>query len=83
MALFHIYGLMPILDREALFRVGVFFFLNGIATVSEAIVWGKKKHLLKTVLAWIFETSLATWTASGVNIPNGLSKILWRELCDA
>jgi hypothetical protein len=46
-------------------------------------VWGKKKHLLKTVLAWIFETSLATWTASGVNIPNGLSKILWRELCDA
>jgi hypothetical protein len=82
MALFHIYGLMPILDREALFRVGVFFFLNGIATVSEAIVWGKKKHLLKTVLAWIFETSLATWTASGVNIPNGLSKIPWRELCD-
>src|SRR6202012_3266327 len=40
MAMFHIYGLMPILNREALFRVGVFFFVNGIATVSEASVWG-------------------------------------------
>lgn len=44
MAIFHIYALSPILDREALVRIGVFFMLNGVATVSEAAFWGHKKH---------------------------------------
>jgi hypothetical protein len=83
MAVFHIYALYPILSHEALVRIGVFFFLNGVATVSEAAIWGHKKHWLKTTLAWIFETTLASWAASGMNIPNGLSRILWREICDS
>lgn len=82
MAVFHMYALAPILDREALYRIGLFFFVNGIATVAEAAVWGKRRHWLKAVLAWVFETAIATWTASGVNFPNGLSKIPWREMCD-
>ncbi len=83
MALFHMYALYPILDREALFRIGAFFFLNGIATISEAAIWGHKRHWMKAALAWGFETALASWTAAGLNIPNGLSKIRWKELCDA
>ncbi|CZR50772.1 uncharacterized protein PAC_00646 [Phialocephala subalpina] len=83
MGLFHIYALYPILDHEALIRIGTFFFLNGIATVSEAAIWGHKKHWIKAGLAWIFQTSLATWAAAGLNIPNGLSRIRWREICDA
>lgn len=83
MAVFHIYALYPILYREGLFRIGAFFFLNGIATVSEAAIWGHKKHWLKTALAWIFQTSMASWTAAGLNIPNGLSRIRWSEVCDA
>jgi hypothetical protein len=81
MALFHMYALAPILTRSALIRIGMFFFLNGIATVTEAAIWGHKKHWLKTVLAWAFETSISSWTAAGMNIPNGLSKIPWREIC--
>ncbi|KAF4635186.1 hypothetical protein G7Y89_g2916 [Cudoniella acicularis] len=71
MALFHMYALSPILDEKALIRIGAFFLLNGIATVSEAMVWGKEKYVMKTVIAWVFETALASWTASGMNIPNG------------
>lgn len=120
MAIFHIYALSPILNREGLIRIGVFFMLNGIATVSEAAIWGHKNHCKcfglvlfvsgpscettsqfslnnlhrvitkfphhagsKAAMAWICETILATWTASGLNIPNGLSRVPWRELCDA
>jgi len=83
MAIFHIYALYPILDREALFRIGLFFFLNGIGTVSEAAIWGHKKHWSKMALAWVFQTTLASWTAAGLNIPNGLSRIRWSEICGA
>lgn len=83
MAVFHMYAMYPILTDEALFRIGVFFFLNGIGTVCEGAIWGKKRHWVKAVLAWVFETTLASWTAGGMNIPNGLSRIPWRELCDA
>jgi hypothetical protein len=83
MAIFHIYALAPILDRKALLHIGLFFLLNGIGTVSEAAIWGHKKHWIKTALAWVFETTLATWAASGMNIPNGLSKIPWQGICNA
>jgi hypothetical protein len=83
MALFHMYALAPILTRSALIRIGLFFLFNGIATVTEAAIWGHKRHWLKTGLAWAFETSISTWTAAGINIPNGLSKIPWREICNS
>ncbi|KAH6675664.1 hypothetical protein B0J14DRAFT_477811 [Halenospora varia] len=82
MAVFHIYALSPLFGDEALTRVGIFFLVNGIATVAEALVWGRQKHWLKTAMAWAFETALATWTAHGLNIPNGLSKIPWAEVCN-
>lgn len=81
MAIFHVYALLPILTHEALIRIAVFFMLNGVATVSEAAIWGHKRHWVKAVLAWGFETGLATWTANGIDFPNGLSKIPWREIC--
>jgi hypothetical protein len=83
MAIFHMYAMAPILTRSGLIRIGVFFFSNGTATVVEAALWRKKKHWLRAGLAWAFETSLASWTASGMNIPNGLSKIPWREICNS
>lgn len=81
MGLFHVYAIAPIIDREALVRIGLFFVLNGIATVFEAMIWGRKRHWMKAVLAWIFETVLASWTASALNLPSGLSKITWAEVC--
>lgn len=81
MAIFHIYALAPILPRDSLVRIGLFFFLNGVATVGEAAVWKHKKHWLKTAMAWVFEVGIATWTAQASHIPNGLSKIPWRDMC--
>lgn len=81
MAAFHMYALAAILPPRSLVRIGLFFVLNGVGTVTEAMIWGKRKHWLKTVLAWTFETLLATWTAQAAHIPNGLSKIPWRDMC--
>lgn len=81
MAVFHMYVLAPILPMSSLLRIGAFFLLNGVGTVAETMVWGTRRHWLKAVLAWTFETALATWTAEGVHIPNGLSKIPWKEMC--
>jgi hypothetical protein len=83
MAAFHVYALSPIIDTAGLQRIGMFFCLNGIATVAEALVWGHRKHWLKTALAWAFEVTVASWAAEASSIPNGLSRIPWRELCDA
>jgi hypothetical protein len=83
MSVFHMYALQPILDQEGLVRVGMFFFLNGVATVLETMVWGSKKHWQKTLMAWIFETCIATWAISGMRIPHGLWNIHWDEICDA
>ena len=82
MGLFHVYSFQPILRKEGLIRMGLFFFLNGVGSVVEAVIWGNKKHWLKALLAWVFETCLATWAASGMSIPHGLSKIPWEEICD-
>jgi hypothetical protein len=82
MAIFHVYALTPIMDSAGLQRIGLFFFLNGVATVAEALVWGHKKHWFKTLMAWVFEVVVASWTAEAARIPNGLSKIPWREMCD-
>lgn len=82
MAIFHVYALSPIMDTAGLQRVGIFFLMNGVATVSEALIWGHRKHWLKTALAWGFELALSSWTAEAASIPNGLSRIRWMELCD-
>lgn len=83
MAVFHVYALSPIMDPACLQRIGIFFTLNGIAVVAEALIWGHRKHWLKTALAWAFEVAIAGWTAEAARIPNGLSRIPWGELCDA
>jgi hypothetical protein len=83
MGVFHMYALAPIMSNKGLQRVGVFFFMNGLGTVAEAIVWGHRKHWLKATLAWIFGVLVSSWTAEAARIPNGLSKITWREVCDA
>jgi len=81
MAIFHMYAMTPILPRDSLERIGWFFFLNGVGTVVEAAIWGRRKHVVKTVLAWLFETCVATWAAQGARIPHGLDKLPWEGMC--
>jgi len=81
MAIFHVGVLSPLLPTDGLLRIGLFFLLNGVGTVVEAVIWGKRKHWLKAALAWTFELLLATWTAQAAHIPNGFSQIPWRNIC--
>ncbi|TGO91519.1 hypothetical protein BPOR_0025g00130 [Botrytis porri] len=82
MAAFHVYALAPMLTDKALFRIGMFFVLNGFATVGEAMVWGRKDNWVKTGLAWVTEMSLAAWTADALGIPRGVHGIKWRDICE-
>lgn len=81
MAVFHVYGLWPLLPGPALLRIGAFFILNGVGTVVEEAIWGRRVHWVKTVLAWAYEFAVASWTAEGLNIPEGLAGIDLMALC--
>lgn len=81
MAMFHVYGLWPLLPGPALLRIGAFFVLNGVGTVVEEAIWGRRVHWVKTVLAWAYELAVASWTAEGLNIPEGLVGIDFMALC--
>lgn len=80
MAVFHVYLLYPILPSHSLFRIGMFFVINGVATICEAAIWGRKRHWLKAVMAWTFETYLASWAVETAQIPNGVHNIPWRSM---
>jgi hypothetical protein len=81
MGIFHVYGLWPLLSAPALARIGAFFVLNGVGTVVEEAIWGSRVHWVKTALAWTFELAVASWTAEGLNIPEGLAGIDWMAIC--
>ncbi|KAI9825261.1 MAG: hypothetical protein M1832_001295 [Thelocarpon impressellum] len=81
MAAFHVYALEPLLPRRSTVRIGLFFLLNGVGTVVEGAIWGRRRHWAKTALAWVFEIWLASWTAEVAHIPKGLGKIAWHEIC--
>ncbi|KAK2759020.1 hypothetical protein FQN54_003119 [Arachnomyces sp. PD_36] len=81
MAMFHVYGLWPLLSGPALLRIGAFFVLNGVGTVVEEAIWGRRTHWVKTVLAWTYELAVASWTAEGLDIPEGLAGVDLTALC--
>ncbi|KAF3910007.1 hypothetical protein AA313_de0202320 [Arthrobotrys entomopaga] len=63
MGIFHGYtGWSVMRDiAEGWTKVIGFFMINGIATVFEDLIWGRKKSWLRTALAWVFEIALASW----------------------
>ncbi|KAI6249916.1 hypothetical protein HI914_01645 [Erysiphe necator] len=79
MAIFHMFCVYPVLNSKAVNRIGLFFFINGVATLAEAVMWGKKRHWAKAVLAWTFEIIIATWVASSLDVPSNTLSILWNE----
>lgn len=81
MGIFHVYALTPLLHYGGLVRVTIFFLLNGVGTVVEGAIWGRRTHWAKTLLAWLFELMLASWTVEGMRVPKGLNSIQWRDLC--
>ena len=82
MAVFHMYTLQPVLPAGNIWRIGAFFVLNGVATMVEGAIWGRKRHWVKAVLAWGFELGLATWTVQTAHIPKGLGQIPWLDMCE-
>ncbi|ORY09427.1 hypothetical protein BCR34DRAFT_487338 [Clohesyomyces aquaticus] len=81
MAAFHVYALAPLLSDEGRRRIAVFFVANGIATVTETAVWGKKRHWARALLGWGFELALASWTVQAVEVAEGVLGNDWRGLC--
>ncbi|PVI08174.1 hypothetical protein DM02DRAFT_648235 [Periconia macrospinosa] len=83
MALFHMYGMSPILSAEGRRRVGIFFVANGVCTVVETAVWGRRRDWRRAVLAWGIELGLASWTIVECEVADGLLNADWRGLCRA
>lgn len=81
MSVFHMYAIAPLLTDEGIRRMGLFFVVNGVLTVAEAIVWDKKKHWLRTIMAWIAELTIASWTVKAFELPDGIWRADWKGLC--
>ncbi|KAJ6261009.1 hypothetical protein Dda_3674 [Drechslerella dactyloides] len=76
MGVFHAYIGWAVM-RDSVYGWGVvvgFFVMNGIATVLESVLWGRRRSWVRAVLAWGFEIALASWAMSGVEFP----RELWR-----
>lgn len=82
MGLFHVAGLLPVLSTEALKRIMGFFILNGLGTIAEALVWGRKRNWVRASLAWAFQAVVAGWAAETAGLPRGLHGVKWGELCN-
>ncbi|KKZ62999.1 hypothetical protein EMCG_02711 [[Emmonsia] crescens] len=82
MGFFHVYGLNPLLPFDALARIYAFFLLNGVGAVIEDAIWGRETHWGKTILAWVFELAIASWTVEGLSVPQGLKNVRWASICD-
>ncbi|KAF2806890.1 uncharacterized protein BDZ99DRAFT_448507 [Mytilinidion resinicola] len=81
MAIFHMYTLAPLLSQEGVKRIGLFFVVNGIVTVIEVAVWGKKRHWVRAALSWIGELVIASWVVMAVPFAEGLMNLDWRGIC--
>ncbi|KAF1997501.1 hypothetical protein P154DRAFT_496914 [Amniculicola lignicola CBS 123094] len=81
MAVFHMYTLAPLLSAEGTKRVGVFFVANGVGTVGERVVWGKRRGLGRAVATWGFELVVASWVVAEVEVAEGMLRGDWRGLC--
>ncbi|KLJ10171.1 hypothetical protein EMPG_14437 [Blastomyces silverae] len=82
MGFFHVYALKPLLPVDALARIYTFFLLNGVGAVIEDAIWGRETHWGKTILAWVFELAIASWTVEGLSVPRGLKNIQWASICN-
>ncbi|KAI5296657.1 hypothetical protein KEM52_003476 [Ascosphaera acerosa] len=81
MGAFHIAPLMPLFPWRVLLRIAVFFLLNGFGAVAELLVWGRREHPLKAVLAWVFEMLVAGWAVQTMDLPQGVQQIVWTNAC--
>ncbi|KAF2799135.1 hypothetical protein K505DRAFT_321387 [Melanomma pulvis-pyrius CBS 109.77] len=81
MAAFHVYALAPLLSLEGRKRIGVFFVGNGVLTVLESVVWGRRRHWLRAGMAWGVELALASWTVGAAEVADGVLAVDWRALC--
>ncbi|PGH09635.1 hypothetical protein AJ80_07664 [Polytolypa hystricis UAMH7299] len=82
MGAFHVYAMTPLLPEQALWRIFAFFVMNGIGTVIEDAIWKRHTHWGKTILAWVFELAIASWTVEGLEIPKGLGEVRVSDVCN-
>lgn len=81
MAAFHAEIMSPILSAEGKLRIALFFVFNGVITVIESAIWGKKRDWRRALMAWILELALASWAVETAQVADGLLNADWRALC--
>lgn len=81
MAIFHVWALAPYVKPEGLVRVAVFFFANGVGSILDYWLWGKKITPERVIINWAYEIFWSQWTVAKCDIPDGLMAIDFRNLC--
>jgi len=81
MALFHVWALSPYVEPVGLSRVAVFFMANGAGSVADYWVWERQNTWTRVVVNWAFEIFLAQYTVAKFDIPDGLLRIDYRNIC--
>ena len=81
MAVFHVWALAPYVPPEGLWRVAVFFMVNGAGSIVDYWIWEKRNSWFRVVMNWGFEVLLAQWTVEKCNIPDGVFAVDFRNIC--
>jgi Membrane bound O-acyl transferase family len=81
MAVFHVWAFAPYFRPEGLFRVAVFFMVNGVGCIFDNAIWGERITWLRVIVNWLYQLFWAQYTVRECDIPDGLLAIDFKNFC--
>jgi hypothetical protein len=81
MAIFHVWSLAPYVRPEGLVRVALFFLANGVGSLADYWMWGKRNTPERVIINWMYEIFWSQYAIAKCDVPNGLAAIDFQRIC--